>query len=150
MHTLRPLPSPKEEWNGSWAWRYKRPLKWKSKEELEGVNERKRQSQRDGEAGPKTRKVHRENTHTSRIILDGGQLGTRPNALRGIEKAGLCGRDEADDKRAVWVDVRDELCGTGAYIPGFGLACHSGGVQCSAPPELRFDLDVGTRFGSVM
>lgn len=29
--------------------------------------------------------------HTSRIILDGGQLGTHPNTLRGIEEAGLRG-----------------------------------------------------------
>jgi hypothetical protein len=49
-----------------------------------------------------------EKTHTSRIILDGGQLGTRPNTLRGIEEAGLRGRDEADDERAVRVDVRLE------------------------------------------
>lgn len=42
-----------------------------------------------------------DTTHTLRIILDSGQLGTRPKTLRGVEEAGLRGRDEADDERAV-------------------------------------------------
>jgi hypothetical protein len=43
------------------------------------------------------------NVRTSRIILDSGQLGTCPNTLGGVEKTGLCGRDEADNERAGWV-----------------------------------------------
>jgi hypothetical protein len=42
-------------------------------------------------------------TRTSWIILDCRQFGTRPNALRGVEEAGLRGRDEADDERAVFI-----------------------------------------------
>jgi hypothetical protein len=41
---------------------------------------------------------------TLRVILDSGQFGTCPNSLGGVEEASLCGRDEADDERAGWVE----------------------------------------------
>src|SRR6266851_9111 len=49
------------------------------------------------------RETGRWHTRTSRIILDRRELGTHPRTLRGVEEAGLRGRDEADDERAIFI-----------------------------------------------
>ena len=48
---------------------------------------------------------------TSRVVLDRGELGARPQPLRGVEVARLGGGDHADDERPEVSGVRQRLLG---------------------------------------
>ena len=67
--------------------------------------------------------AQRARAHTSWIVLDRGQFGSRAQALCGIEEPRLCGRDEAHDHYAVFLKafvVVLVVSKTRRHAPSFG------------------------------